>query len=225
MGLIAVIPARRNSKGIRYKNRLKINGESITRLAIKKAISFNCEYVVLTSDDNYLCKENQDLAYVIKRPSLLSGDQACSFKVWQHALSTLIKDVNINDIDYSSILLEPTSPNRKIEDLQRANNLHHKYNCNVLTLSKLKKSFSPEKIMKVGANSNTTFYKKDGINFLRRQKIKDYYFRNGICYISKVSNILKKDPKTSFYKNCKSIIIQRNIVNIYETDDLQYLLK
>ena len=36
MGLIAVIPARRNSKGIRYKNRLKINGESITRIAIKK---------------------------------------------------------------------------------------------------------------------------------------------------------------------------------------------
>ena len=92
MGLIAIIPARKNSKGIRYKKRLKINGESITRLAIKKAISFDCEYVVLTSDDNYLCKENQDLAYIIKRPSFLSGDKACSFKVWQHALSTLIKD-------------------------------------------------------------------------------------------------------------------------------------
>ena len=37
-------------------------------------------------------------------------------------------------------------------------------------------------------------------------------------------NILKK-IQTSFYKNCKSIIIQRNIVNIDETEDLKYLNK
>ena len=37
--------------------------------------------------------------------------------------------------------------------------------------------------------------------------------------------IFLKDPKTSFYKNCKSIIIQRNIVNIDETENLECLNK
>ena len=223
MNYIAVIPARKNSKGIKFKNRYKIKGESITRVAIKKAKALRCKYIVLTSDDEYLCKENQDIAFIVKRPSYLSDDKACSFDVWQHALFSLYRSKIIKNYEFPSILLEPTSPNRKISDLKRAIKLHIKHECNVLTLSRLNKSFSPEKIMNVDAKLKTTFYKKNGVKFLRRQTIKDYYYRNGICYIAKSKNILKKNPKFFFYNNCKSIIINRKIVNIDEKEDLKNL--
>lgn len=223
MNFIAVIPARKNSKGIIFKNRYKINGETITRLAIKKAIKFKCKYVILTSDDEYLCRENRDIAHIIKRPKNLSGDNACSFEVWRHAVLNLINNYKLNYINFSSILLEPTSPNRKLIDLKRATNLHLINKCSVLTVSKLNKSYSPEKIMEIDKFNNIKFYKKDGLQYLRRQKIKDYYYRNGVCYCSYASEIIKKNPKKLFYNNCKSLIINRYTVNLDEKEDLKNL--
>ena len=90
MSFIGVIPARRQSKGIKFKNRLKIDGESITRRAIKIALKAKCKFVVLTTDDEELIKENKDIAEIIHRKQSLSSDTACSFEVWRDAVIKII---------------------------------------------------------------------------------------------------------------------------------------
>lgn len=222
MSFIGVIPARRQSKGLKFKNRLKIDGESITRRAIKIALKAKCKIVVLTTDDEKLIKENKDIAEIVLRKQSLSSDTACSFEVWRDAVLKIINKYKLNKNYFSTLLLEPTSPNRKLIDLENIKQLHLKNNCNVLTLSELNKSYSPEKIMKIDKGI-TSFYLKNGINFLRRQKIKNYYYRNGICYACKADIIVKKNPKKNFYLNCQSMIINREVVNIDNKSDLKFI--
>ena len=226
MDYIAVIPARKNSKGLKYKNRIFIKNETITRKAIKIAKKSSCKYIILTTDDEFLIKENEDISIIIKRPKILSSDNACSFDVWQHAINTFFKKNNrLNIQKYSTVLLEPTSPSRNINDILDAKKIHEKNNHNVLTVSRLKKSFTPEKIMILSDDKKNfiKFYLKKGIDFLRRQTIGEYFYRNGICYITSVNGILKKDPKKIFFKRCIPLVIDRDVANIDEVSDLNTL--
>ena len=104
MSLLAIIPAKKHSTRLPGKNMLEINGETLVHRAVKCAIDSNIFTSVIVSDDNY------------RSSPLLSMDGVES--------AAVVFDVLANEKYKFEVfcLLNPTSPCRTVEMLQRAHN-------------------------------------------------------------------------------------------------------
>ena len=123
MKTLFIIPARGGSKGIPRKN--------IKLLGGKPLISYSIEVARALADDQDICVSTDDaeikdivgqmgLNVPFLRPSELATDQASTHDVLLHAIDYFqIKGRHYDRI----ILLQPTSPFRKINQIQEAINL------------------------------------------------------------------------------------------------------
>ena len=195
---IAFIPARKGSKSIKFKNLRKINGETLVELSIKIAKKTKLfDKIIVSSDSNEIIKiASKYNVFVIKRPKKLSTDASKTEDALFHALKILNnkKDANI-------IILQPTSPLRKLKTIKKFYNycLKNKFT-NVLTVSAIDHNISK-------LNSNKKFIPLDKINLRRRQDRNKYIFENGDLYFCKLKKFLIE----------KKIYSNKNW-NFYETD-------
>ena len=92
--IIAVIPARGGSKGIKLKNLKKINGKSLVRITaefVHKCKFF--DYAALSTDHNKISQEARKCKIeIVKRPKKLSGDKISDTKVLLHAVQEIEKN-------------------------------------------------------------------------------------------------------------------------------------
>jgi CMP-N,N'-diacetyllegionaminic acid synthase len=92
--VLAVVPARGNSKGLKNKNLKKINGLSLVERAgrILKKIAI-IDYSIISSDSNKIIKaaKKSGLEFLFKRPKNISGDKIGDKEVLEHALKTTEK--------------------------------------------------------------------------------------------------------------------------------------
>lgn len=111
MDVTAIIPARRNSKGVRFKNRQEINGKSLVEHAVTFAEMCEFDKILITTDDEYFFEKETTARYCQRRSPGLSEDE------------TIISDVIVH---YSKIdewkddffvILEPTCFLRKVDHL------------------------------------------------------------------------------------------------------------
>ena len=120
MKILVVIPARGGSKGIPHKNIKPLNGKPLIYYSIDVARQFTAdEDICVTTDDDEIIKvvENYGLKVPFKRPDYLATDTCGSNEVIQHAW----KFYEDKGIHYDAVLLlQPTSPFRKIEFLKEA---------------------------------------------------------------------------------------------------------
>ena len=94
-------------------------------------------------------------------------------------------------------------------------------NCDAAaTVSRAPAHFTPHKCLTLDENGIIGFYHQNGRQFSIRQKIPDYYFRNGICYALKRYTLLEKG--FIIEENCKAVVIERHVVNIDDEHDLEY---
>ena len=116
---LAIIPARGGSKEIKNKNLIKINDKPLVSYSIESAK--NSKYIdkiVVTTDDKKIMKISQDFgAEIVERPKNLSGDKAKVEDAIFHTLDYLKQNQNY-DPDYI-VLLQPTSPLRKIGEIDK----------------------------------------------------------------------------------------------------------
>ena len=120
MNILVVIPARGGSKGIPYKNIKPLNGKPLIYYSIDVARQFTSDdNICVTTDDDKIIEvvENYGLKVPFKRPDYLATDTCGSNEVIQHAY----KFYAAKGIDYDAVLLlQPTSPFRKVEFLKEA---------------------------------------------------------------------------------------------------------
>lgn len=120
MKILVVIPARGGSKGIPHKNIKPLNGKPLIYYSIDVARQFTAdEDICVTTDDDEIIKvvENYGLKVPFKRPDYLATDTCGSNEVIQHAW----KFFENRGIHYDAVLLlQPTSPFRKVEFLKEA---------------------------------------------------------------------------------------------------------
>lgn len=120
MKILVVIPARGGSKGIPHKNIKPLNGKPLICYSIDVARQFTKdEDICVTTDDDEIIKvvENYGLKVPFKRPDYLATDTCGSNEVIQHAWG-YFEDKGIH---YDAVLLlQPTSPFRKVEFLKEA---------------------------------------------------------------------------------------------------------
>ena len=124
MKILVVIPARGGSKGIPHKNIKPLNGKPLIYYTIDVARQFTIdEDICVTTDDDEIIKvvEDYGLKVPFKRPDYLATDTCGSNEVIQHAW----KFFDDKGIHYDAVLLlQPTSPFRKVEFLKEAVTLY-----------------------------------------------------------------------------------------------------
>jgi CMP-N-acetylneuraminic acid synthetase len=220
--ILAVIPARGGSKGIPRKNLCQLAGVSLIGHAAKVAQSLEwIDRTVLSTDDEEIAEEGrtQGLEVPFMRPAELASDTAIAHDVWKHVWLT--SEEHYNERFDISILLEPTSPLRRPEDITLTVKALVESNCDAAaTVSRAPAHFTPHKCLTLDENGIIGFYHQNGRLFSIRQKIPDYYFRNGICYALMRHTLLEKG--VILEENCKAVIIARPVVNIDDQHELEY---
>jgi CMP-N-acetylneuraminic acid synthetase len=194
--ILAVIPARKNSKRVPNKNMQLINRKPLIYYTIVEALkSKKITNVVLTTDSQKIFnygKKFKKLNVPFLRPVKLAGDKIESLPVVKHATINMEK---IKKIKYDFILLlQPTCPMRTSFDIDKAINLIiSKKADTVISLSDVGPNhpFRMKKILKNGKIFNI-FDNLKKENMKPIQKLKKFYIRNGAIYISKRNVIFTK---------------------------------
>ena len=118
--ILALIPARGGSKGLPSKNTKVICGKPLIVWSIDKAKrSKYLDMILVTTDDNEIAKISRAAgAYVpFLRPAELATDSSSTYDAIRHAINYLSESEG-QKFDYI-ILLEPTSPLREDDDIDR----------------------------------------------------------------------------------------------------------
>ena len=118
--ILVVIPARGGSKGIPYKNIKELAGKPLICYSIDVARQFTSDdNICVTTDDDKIIEvvEKYGLKVPFKRPDYLATDTCGSNEVIQHAYQFFEQQGKHYD---AILLLQPTSPFRKVEFLNEA---------------------------------------------------------------------------------------------------------
>lgn len=203
MSILAIIPARGGSKGIKNKNISLLAGIPLIDYTIQAALkSSYIDQIVVTSDDeNILSVASKHNVTLLKRPDFLSTDSASSDGVIAHAISECSLLFNFDHI----ILLQPTSPLRTENDIDLAWELFKETQANML----ISTSVVENKINKAFLKDENGFLKgliSPNAPFVPRQELPKLFIPNGAIYICSVQSFQKKQS------------LPRDLIISYEMD-------
>ena len=190
MKFISVIPARAGSKGVKNKNIFPLNKKpliSYTFNAAKKSMIKN-NFVLTDSKKIKKIAKNYGINGDYERPKKFSQSNTSLIETLSHFYEWTKK--KIINFDYM-VVLQPTSPLRKHEDINRACNLIKKNKCK--SLFSISESLEhPYEAIDVKKGKWKYILKKSK-NFYRRQDFDiNSYFINGSIYIIHKNLIIKK---------------------------------
>jgi len=116
MEILAIIPARGGSKGIRHKNTRLIASKPLIAYAIESAHQAKLDRIIVSTDNEKIASiSNKMRTEVIRRPANISGDLDSSEAALLHALDYLEKSEGYHaDV---LIFLQCTSPLTLPEDI------------------------------------------------------------------------------------------------------------
>lgn len=193
--LLAIIPARSNSKRLPRKNILDLEGKPLIAWTIEAALqSKYFDRVIVSTNNNEIAsiskKYGADVPFM--RPDRLATDEAKSVDVVLELLDRL-KDDN-ECYDYIA-LLQPTSPLRGKKDINESVELLKDRNCEAV-ISVCKMEHSPQWCNVLPDNNEMTNFLDNGIINKNSQDLNQFYRLNGAIYLCKTSRLKKE--KTFF---------------------------
>lgn len=194
--IIALIPARGGSKGIKNKNIIDLNGYPLISYSIKA--SLGSKYI----DDTIVSTDSQKIARVSRkygakipfmRPAELADDNSKTIDTVLHAIKTLDEMNNNFDV---LVLLQPTQPLRTASDIDKSIEFFFQKGMKGL-VSVSQVDEHPLLMRKIDKNGNlVSLLKKNST--CRRQDMDDYYKVNGCIYINLINEL---KINTSFNDN------------------------
>ena len=196
MEILGLVAARGGSKGLPGKNIRPLCGKPLVAWSIdagKAAPSLDA--VVVSTDDEAIAdvarRAGAEVPFL--RPASLAGDLASSIDVVLHAVDWLAAAGRNFDI---VVLLEPTSPLRAPEDIERglARLIESKAG-SVVSMCRAG-SAHPAFMFRQGADRRLRPFMERQPTGLRRQEIDELYFLDGTLYASRIG-VLR--TKRSFY--------------------------
>jgi CMP-N-acetylneuraminic acid synthetase len=216
--ILAIIPARGGSKGLKNKNLKKINNISLIKRTcnIIRKIKI-IDLGIISSDNKKIIYEGNKCglkSYFI-RPKSLSGDRVPDLAVLKHALLTTEKKIN-KKFDVI-IMLQVTSPLRKVSDVQNCiKTLINKKRESVWTVSEVDKKYHPLKQLILN-DEKLKYYSKNGSKIIARQQLSKTYIRNGAAYAFTRNCLLKNRILTD---KSSAIILRTKQISIDTIKDL-----
>ena len=179
---LAIIPAREGSKGIKNKNIKHLNGKPLIYYSIREAKKSKFIDKCIVSTDSKKIKKvalgfGAEVPFL--RPKRISTDKTSMYSVVEHAVEFIKKQNQSFDI---IVILQPTSPLRKAEDIDKA-------------IKKLITS-KADSVVSVCVAEHSPYWMRivqggkvfpliKSKEFLRRQDLPEVYRINGAIYATK----------------------------------------
>jgi len=201
MKIIAIIPARGGSKGIKNKNLKLLKKKPLIYWSIKTAKESKLidDFYLSTEDEKI---KNVSLKYgckVIDRPKYLSKDYSKTIHVIQHAIKVTKADI--------IVCIQPTSPKRPKGIIDLCIKKYLRYKVDTLATGRIVHNFEWGKY-----------------NNLSRQKLKGWFWDDGSIYILNSKDILRNRwVGKKIYKY--NLDIKYNLVEIDDIEDFNILNK
>lgn len=215
--ILALIPARGGSKGLPGKNTRAMCGKPLIVWSIDKAkCSKYVDMILVTTDDPEIAKVSSAAgAYVpFLRPVELATDHSSTYDVIRHALNFLFEDKGYK-FDYV-VLLEPTSPLREDDDVDRMleHMIHYSKNFDsIISIGEVDEH--PSIVRRIKGLELQPFC-QEIFQTSRRQDNEPAFFPYGVAYIAKTEVLLEEN---SFYtKRCLYFKIKK--YQNFEIDDI-----
>jgi CMP-N-acetylneuraminic acid synthetase len=219
--ILAVVPARSGSKGVKDKNMKILGGISLIARAAKCLSELDwIDSKILSTDSNRYADEGRKYGLQVPflRPDFLSNDSATAKDTMVHALK---ESERVFDLEFDILLIiEPTSPFRISSDIENTcRELIENNADSVVCVSHLDTKCHPEKALTI-KNGKLQHYEKKGKNITARQQLETLYARNGICYAI-TKNCLLGD-KSIITDKTRAFLVNRYIVNIDNPIDIKW---
>ena len=215
--ILALIPARGGSKGIKNKNIFPLNGYPLISYSIKASLKSKFIDETIVSTDDYEIAEvskkyGADVPFM--RPVELASDTSKTVDAVIHAIKTLESQKKYFDV---LVLLQPTQPLRISEDIDKAiEKFFENDMTGLVSISQveehplLMRTINTEGKLSSLLNKNST---------CRRQDMENFYIVNGCIYINKISEI---SSDTSFNDNSIGFLMPSSrSIDIDEVKDIR----
>ena len=172
MKIIAIIPAKDNSKRIKNKNLLKINNKPILEInynKLKKTKIF--DKIILSSESNRIQKLSKKIGFdlVINRPKNLSKDDTSTSSVISHAIKFLEDKINFTHV----CCIYPMAILIGKNDLLKAKQIIKKKN--EIVFPALKYSHPIQRAFKINKNSNIKYNISHKLLSRKTQSFSEYF--------------------------------------------------
>ena len=215
--ILALIPARGGSKGIPKKNIKPLLGKPLIIWTIEQAQkSKYISRVFVSTEDKEIATiaEQGGVEVPFLRPEDLAQDNSQTSDAIIHTLDTFEKMGEYYDI---IIVLEPTSPLRKKDDIDNAiETFLHNSSVSDSLVSVGEVHLENPYIMKIIKNNHVVPLLENKQKFYQRQQLPTIYFPYGVIYLSTVQTIRKY---RTFYQE-KTIPYKIERWQNYEIDDI-----
>lgn len=220
--ILVVIPARGGSKGLPGKNIKSLCGKPLITYSIDVARAIaSDENICISTDDQQIIEvvEKYGLHVPFVRPAELATDTATTNDVLLHSVDFFEKQGRRYDI---ILLLQPTSPLRKVKEVKEAMALYHNDIDMVVSVTK---SHAPA----VLCNENEEGFVELVYNkkAMCRQTVQSLYEFNGAIYVINVK-ALKEKGLSGFSKRVKYVMPKEasiDIDDIYDFYVIETILK
>ncbi|HLA73885.1 MAG TPA: acylneuraminate cytidylyltransferase family protein [Steroidobacteraceae bacterium] len=213
---IAIITARGGSKGLPGKNIRDLCGKPLIAWTIEKALrSRHLDVVVVSTDSEEIAAvaRHHGAAVPFMRPPELATDRASSYDVIRHALACYREAGR--EFQYTA-LLEPTSPLREDDDIDRMLRKLDERAADFDAIVSVGEVHEHPSIMKRFAGERIEPFAPELVMQTRRQDNVPAYFPYGVAYIAKTATLLEEN--TFYARRCAAFEIKR--YQNYEIDDI-----
>ena len=194
--MIAIIPAREGSKGLPGKNILPFCGKPLIAWTIEAALACkSLDRVIVSTDSEDIAETARTYGAEVPglRPKVLALDNSSAIDVYIYLWEKLTGKVKSEPVPF--VVLQPTSPLRTTEDINKAVKLFHEKRADsVISVSEA--SHPPVWAKKIDENGILKDYFKTADSLANRQQIPFAYMPNGAIFI--LTKSLVTDKRTYY---------------------------
>ena len=200
MSILALIPARGGSKGIKRKNLVEIEGKPLVAYSIEHALNSQLiERVIVTTEDQEIARISREYGAEVpyERPSALAEDHVLDLPVFEHALDYLKTNEGYSP-DFI-VHLRPTAPFRKAEWIDQAIELLQDHPKADSVRSVSKPTMHPYRMFTIdrdGYLDTIMKHEHDEPYLLRRQDLPNVYYYNCVIDVVRLETITEKRSMT-----------------------------
>jgi CMP-N,N'-diacetyllegionaminic acid synthase len=194
--MIALITARGGSKGVPGKNIKDLMGKPLIVYTIEAAQKArNIDKIILSTDDKKIASivSEYNVEIPFMRPERLAADDAKAIDNYIYTIDRLNERFEYNITEF--IALQPTSPLRTHEDIDRAIDMFYKKNADSV-ISLCEAPYPPLWLRKITPDGRIGHFFTGGKENVNRQLLEKGFIPNGAIYIFKYSII--KDRYTYY---------------------------
>lgn len=210
---IVIIPARGGSKGVPNKNILEVNHKPLIYYTIERALESELisEIIVSTDSEKIIqkIKPFHKKITVHKRSSKLATDDSPIIETIIDIIETYKNQMGLNE-NTNVLLLQPTSPLRLKGEIDEIILLFDRSFAKSLISVVLSEDVHPARMYQLSNEDFLEAYDYQN-QHLRRQDLKELYFRDGCYYLTRVKEIEKEksfftSPSLAFKRDSELLL-------------------